>query len=124
MSARMRILVVDDEREFGLLLSRLLTKLGHDVLVAIDPEQALAFIDTHEIAAVITDIDMPGMSGVEMAREIRARLGPIPIAFCTGSDLNSDVVSGASELGSVWPKARSLAAVRQVIGEFVAPFST
>ena len=117
----MRILVVDDEREFGVLLSRLLERLGHDPVLALDPVEALEMLDS-DIAGVITDIDMPGMSGVELAREIRDRVGPIPIVFCTGSDLDSDVVSDASEIGSVWPKAKSIGAVRELIAEFVATF--
>jgi CheY-like chemotaxis protein len=112
----MKILVVDDERECAVLLSRLLARLGHDPLIAGDAAEALDLLDD-EVAAVITDIDMPGMSGVDLARAIRARRGSIPIAFCTGSDLDSEVASSASRLGPVWPKARSLAMVGQVMGE-------
>ena len=117
----MRILVVDDERECAVLLSRLLVKLGHDPLVAVDAVEALELFGD-DVSAVITDIDMPGMSGVELAREIRARRQSTPIAFCTGSALDGEVASDASRLGTVWPKARSLDHVREVVGQFVGPF--
>ncbi len=113
--------MVDDERECAVLLSRLLVKLGHDPLVAVDAVEALELFGD-DISAVITDIDMPGMSGLELAREIRARRESTPIAFCTGSALDGEVASDASQLGRVWPKARSLDHVRAVLEQFIGPF--
>lgn len=79
-----------------------------------DGEEALEVFD-EDIAAVITDIDMPGINGVELARVIRSRQGDLPIAFCTGSDPAGDVARDAAELGPVLPKAVSIESVRQVV---------
>ncbi len=114
-----RILVVDDEYECGVLLSRLLRRLGHDPVVALDPEDALAMLDD-DVVAVITDIDMPGMNGVELAKQIKARRSDMPITFCTGSDPDSELARGAAHIGPVLPKVRSLDAARTVVSQATA----
>ncbi len=113
----MRILVVDDERDFGLLLFRFLKRMGHDPVLALDPTEALELLGP-EIGGVITDIDMPGMSGVELAEVIRERMGPIPIAFCTGSDPGGEKVEIAGRIGPVCPKTSSLDGVRALLEMF------
>ncbi len=110
----MRILVVDDERTYAEMLRRLLRRLGHDPIVALDPRDALELLDL-DIRAVITDIDMPFMSGVELALEIRRRIGRVPIVFCTGSDPKNHVTCDAREIGPVLPKATSIETVRSAV---------
>lgn len=110
----MHILVVDDELACARLLSRYLERLGHSTASAACSIDALDMLDD-TFGAVVTDIDMPGMNGVDLAREIRSRLGPIPIAFCTGSDREHDHAKLAAALGPVLPKATSLEAARQVV---------
>ena len=110
----MRILVVDDELACAKILCRLLQRLGHDTVTALCSDDALELLDD-QFAAVVTDIDMPGMNGVDLAREIRSRVGPIPIAFCTGSDPAHDAARWAAEIGPVLPKATSLDDARQVV---------
>ena len=110
----MRILVVDDERAYAEMLRRLLRRLGHDPVVALDPRDALDLLDEN-IAAVITDIDMPFMSGVEMAREIQRRVGAVPIVFCTGSDPANHVSGDARTIGPVLPKATSIETARAAV---------
>lgn len=122
----MRILVVDDEREFGLLMFNLLERLGHDPVIAFDPDQALSIAaDTdHPIAGVITDIEMPGMSGVDLARAIRDRVdGDIPIAFCTGSDPSDEVAQDAAAIGPVLAKGAPLSDTRAIIKEMISLWS-
>jgi len=109
-----KILVVDDEYECGVLLSRLLRRLGHEPVVAFDPVDALAMVDA-SLAAVVTDIDMPRMNGVELARQIRAMRSDLPITFCTGSDPAGALARGAAEIGPVLLKVRTLAAARELL---------
>ncbi len=102
----MKILVVDDEYELAALLGIALRRLGHVPLLAINPEDALSLV-TPDIEAVIMDIDMPVMSGVEMARILRAKRADLPIVFCTSSDpSDADCVEAAS-IGKVLPKVCS-----------------
>ncbi|MCU0877260.1 MAG: response regulator [Pirellulaceae bacterium] len=70
-AATLRILVVDDNQSASHLLSRLLGKLGQDVLVANSAAEALEHIPKYAPQVVISDVAMPQMSGHELARSIR-----------------------------------------------------
>lgn len=65
------VLCVDDEPLVIRALHRLLRPETYDVLLASTPEQALGFVREGDVSLVITDERMPGMSGVELLREIR-----------------------------------------------------
>jgi signal transduction histidine kinase/CheY-like chemotaxis protein len=79
-----RLLVVDDEDFVRELLSEILECEHCDVEMAQDGTEALALFREREFDAVFTDVGMPGMSGWELAREIRQLNQTIPIAIITG----------------------------------------
>jgi EAL domain-containing protein (putative c-di-GMP-specific phosphodiesterase class I) len=82
--ARGRILVVDDEP--GLLRSyrRQLDAADFDVEIAENGDDAIAIFGRGAIDAVLTDISMPGMSGVQLLQEIRRRDTDVPVVLATG----------------------------------------
>ena len=65
-----KILVVDDEEYIRQLLALGLSKFGHTVLTAEDGVKALEWLASNEVDIVITDIDMPRMSGKELCQAI------------------------------------------------------
>ncbi len=67
----MKVLVVDDMRALSLILSRLLTKLGHDVEVVDCGADAITKLETFPSQVVFSDISMPGMTGYELATTLR-----------------------------------------------------
>lgn len=71
MSAR--ILVIDDEPQITRVLRAALAAQSYDVRIANDPEEGLRVFKEWQPDLVITDLMMPGMSGVEVCRAIRAR---------------------------------------------------
>ena len=79
-----RLLVVDDEDFVRDLLADILEGERCEVKLAADGHEALALFREHEFDGVFTDIGMPGMSGWELAREIRLLNQGIPIAVITG----------------------------------------
>ena len=79
-----RLLVVDDEDFVRDLLKEILEGENCEVELAQDGTEALALFREREFDAVFTDVGMPGMSGWELAREIRQLNGHIPIAIITG----------------------------------------
>jgi len=81
---RTRLLVVDDEDFVRDLLGEILEGEHCDVYLAADGTQALAAFKEMEFDGVFTDVGMPGMSGWELAREIRQINTRIPIAVITG----------------------------------------
>jgi PAS domain S-box-containing protein len=68
-----KVLVVEDMRALRVIMSRLLTKLGHEVEFAEDGTLALQKLETFHPDVVFSDIAMPGMTGYELARRIRER---------------------------------------------------
>src|SRR5690348_14844920 len=68
-----RVLVVDDEENLRLVLRTLLKKHGYEVEVAASAEMALGLIDRFDPDFVLADVRMPGMSGLELCSELKAR---------------------------------------------------
>jgi len=68
-----RVLVVDDEENIRLVLETLLERSGYVVELAGSAEQALARLEPFAPDFVIADVRMPGMSGIELCRELRER---------------------------------------------------
>ena len=68
----MNVLIVDDDSFTIDVLRHALRKLGHDVSVARNGEEALEILRRDDIRLAITDWDMPGMSGLDLCRAVRA----------------------------------------------------
>ena len=79
-----RILVVDDEMHERQGLAELLHAWGYQVDTANDGLQALQKLNQDPPQAVLTDIRMPRMDGLELLAEIRQRLGALPVLVITG----------------------------------------
>jgi len=73
-----RILVIDDESQITRVLRAALSAQGYDVRTANDPEEGLRVFRDWAPDLVITDLMMPGMSGVDVCRIIRTR-GATPV---------------------------------------------
>lgn len=84
-----KILVIDDEELLTRTFSRLLEIKNYDVLVASRPEDAIVFAEEEDFDLILSDIRMPGKSGVDTVLEIyrtREKLGKSrpPVIFLTG----------------------------------------
>jgi DNA-binding response OmpR family regulator len=73
MTARPLALVVEDSADQAALLKRYLDREGFDVFAAADGESAIAAFETISPAVAVLDLLLPGISGTELARLIRAR---------------------------------------------------
>ena len=80
------ILLVEDELSVQTVVGRLLRKLGYTVLIADDGVEGVSLFDEHseEIDLVVTDIVMPGQTGIGMAEELRSRRPDLRILFISG----------------------------------------
>lgn len=79
-----RILLVDDDRRLLRALTDLLQGHGHTVQGAACGTEALALFDPIGVDLVVTDLGMPGMTGWEVAAEIKSRAPHIPVFLLTG----------------------------------------
>lgn len=78
------ILVVDDDDPVRVMLARLLRTQGYLVIQAAHANEARAQLDTKRPDLVITDIVMPGESGIELRRDILERWPEIPVILISG----------------------------------------
>ncbi len=99
-SARPLILVADDEESLLRLLEEALGRRGFEVVTAMDGRRALEiFQETPRLQAVVLDVKMPGMSGMEACRAMHDLRPEVPILLSTGfSEMETD--REAAELGA------------------------
>jgi two-component system response regulator MprA len=90
----MRILVVDDEPAVRNSLRRALTLEGYEVELASDGAEALSRLAEHPPDAVLLDVLMPRVDGLEVARRVREAGNRIPILMLTAREQVSDRVAG------------------------------
>ncbi|GJE14683.1 MULTISPECIES: response regulator [Methylobacterium] len=81
---RARILIVDDDPQVRHVTASFLTGFGHSTTEASDGEAALAQLQRDRYDIVVADLAMPGMSGIELAAEIRDRHPHVPVLILTG----------------------------------------
>lgn len=81
--AHERILIVDDEESLRRVLGILLKKEGYDVAAVANGSEALAAVQRSSFDVVLTDIKMPGMSGIDLLRAIRAHDPTLPVIVMT-----------------------------------------
>ncbi len=101
--AKASILLVDDSPANLLSLQAILDDLGQHLVEARSGEGALERLKAEEFAVVLLDVLMPGMSGFDTARAIRAdeRSRHTPIIFLTASDIDRSQTEEAYRLGAV-----------------------
>lgn len=91
----LKVLAVDDNAVNLLVLEQLLTSLGHVVVKAASGPEALEILATHPVDVLLLDIQMPGMSGVEVLNRLRSDQGPN--AAVPTIALTADVTSGGRD---------------------------
>jgi two-component system, OmpR family, response regulator MprA len=90
-----KILVVDDERAVRDSLRRALELQGYEVALAADGAEALAELEGNgQVDAVLLDILMPGIDGLEVCRRIRSSGSEVPVLMLTARDAVGDRVAG------------------------------
>ena len=90
----MLVLVTDDDRAVREALERALNLAGYEVELASDGDTALAAIDRRTPDAVVLDIMMPGLDGLDVTRRLRRGGNRVPILLLTARDAVGDRVEG------------------------------
>jgi DNA-binding NtrC family response regulator len=95
----LRILIVDDDDSAREALGVSLETLGYDVRYAHDGRSALAQVEDEQPEAVVTDLQMPGMDGLELLRELAIRNRGVPVIAISGG--GAPMLESARRLGAV-----------------------
>jgi DNA-binding NtrC family response regulator len=95
-----RVLVVDDDEDTRELIAQVLLQAGYDVDEAADGFGALSKVSHVRPDVVVTDLRMPGMSGVDLAQRIQKIHGDVPVIIATGLE-TLDLCTAAESYGAV-----------------------
>jgi two-component system, NtrC family, sensor kinase len=100
---RHRVLIVDDDAQVLQTLREILVRADFEVLTAQNAEKALATLEHSLPCLVLTDVDMPGMNGLELCRRIKdnPRTAHLPVALVTAlvqdAEVKEGIVAGATD---------------------------
>jgi len=113
-----RVLVIDDEDVVRMLVVEILESAGHEVIAAEGAERALGLLENSDFDLVVSDVVMPGLSGLELLEIVRQRRASLPIVLVTGAGtydtLSQALTRGAAGLVT---KPFTHADLRQAVAE-------
>ena len=121
-----KVLIVDDEPSIRRALRTTFVTLGFDIAEAVTGEQALPLLRAANFDAVLLDINMPGMGGLEACREIRRQFPRLAVLMLTVRDNEDDKVealeAGADDyVTKPFPIRELVARVRSAVRRSHAP---
>jgi putative two-component system response regulator len=97
-----RILLIDDEPVLRELMTEILEEAGYEVTPADTAERALALLETSDPSLVVSDVRMPGLSGLELLETLNARRASLPVVLVTAAStyetLSEALTRGAAGL--------------------------
>ena len=116
MTLNARVLVVEDDPANQATMSALLTGMGHRPTVAERGDEALQLLhSTLALDLIISDVVMPGMSGLDFARRARHARPGMPIVLVTGDSEAMETVLASGAIALLKPYSPDT--LRQVVGE-------
>lgn len=92
------LLLIDDEKDIGEILTDIFSDMFDKVIYCDNAVEALGVIKAVPLSAIITDLTMPGMTGDQLVRKIRATGDLTPICFLTGH-ASKEMILSAMRLG-------------------------
>lgn len=120
-----RILLVEDEEPILYLLTNVLTRFGYQVVGVDGPGNALSTAEEldEDIHLLVTDVAMPGMTGVELHRQLSHRRPGLPVLYLTGYAGTAAEEFGVPE-ESLLAKPFSLKALSERVTEILSDLRT
>lgn len=99
MTDRSRVLIVDDDSGIREVMAEILDLEGYDADTASSGEEAVILCQTRRYSAVVLDVNMPGMNGVETLKALKELDDRMRVIMITGYDI-SDLATEVMELGA------------------------
>jgi two-component system cell cycle sensor histidine kinase/response regulator CckA len=116
------ILLVDDEEQVVQVTGEILQSLGYEVVGKTSPQEALQLFSSspHEFDLVLTDLTMPGLTGLELSEQVKGIRPDIPIILFTGySDQISKDAAVEAGIGEYCMKPISMRDLATIVGKFL-----
>jgi CheY-like chemotaxis protein len=115
----MKILLVEDSSEVSCITIEYLHELGHSVVAVPAAELAIVKLGEESFDAVMTDVRLPGMSGIELARAVSASHPALPVVIASGYGLlNVELLLGErSRTVLMLPKPYDLDALAKTLND-------
>lgn len=110
-----RVLIVEDNSDLLEMTLFTLQELGHDVIGAASAEEAIALMDAGFVRVLVTDVNLPGISGVELAHVFKLRNPATRVIFISGMDvpkiegLDADILPKPFRLSDLSSMIRTIA---------------
>jgi CheY-like chemotaxis protein len=118
-NVKVKLLIVDDDRSLRMSLSQLFTELGHSVRSAEDGSSALLEIREEVPDIILSDLNMPGMSGFELLSIVRRRFPAIHVIAMSGRCCGDDVLSGIAA-DAFFQKGTNLSSLLQTVHAMIS----
>jgi CheY-like chemotaxis protein len=116
-----RVLVVDDEELLRQYALAHLKRLGYEPVCVASGSEALALLERDRaFVALLTDVVMPGMSGIELVRQIRTMGISVPAVFMSGYSKDVFDQEGGPEAGRLLPKPYRPAQLAEMLARIVS----
>lgn len=90
----MKVLLAEDDRDFGNILSQYVSMSGYDVTLARDGKEAWELFNKDKFDICVFDVMMPEMDGFSLAEKVKDARQEMPLIFLTAKSLKEDIVRG------------------------------
>jgi DNA-binding NtrC family response regulator len=121
----MHVLLVEDSEEVSCITVEYLHELGHEVTAVASAEQAIPKVADVRFDVVMTDVRLPGMSGLELARHLAKHHPALPVVIASGyGAIDAELLVGAklSKISSL-PKPYDMDDLSRTLNAAVSPAS-
>ena len=115
-----KILVVDDDRAILSLMSKIIENSGYHVKSASNAKEALKLIMENQFNLVISDISLPGMSGIELYKKVRNRYESLDFIFMSGYAVDDMDESIIESVAGFFPKPFQIQSVMDTISKILS----
>ncbi len=116
----LRVLLVEDDDDNRELMAEVLAASGYEVLPAASGQDGLRMLAEHSIDVLVTDVGMPGMGGLEVAKAAKAIAPTVPVVIVTGWAEREDITSARGrEVDAVLIKPVDPDTLTAVVGEAI-----
>ncbi len=116
----MKVLLVDDEQKFAIMLAKRLALRGIDVDYVFNGEDAIVEAENKKYDVAILDVKMPGIGGIELKRKL-SRLAPeMKIIFLTGHGSETDFETGSAEAAYYLTKPLTIEKLIEILNAVTA----